>query len=70
MRGDDKHFLAVKDSMCGFTQNWRGVLLKLRSRGVNVPEPATGDEAMDFLGRAGMNLRGDAPAMLLGIQDL
>ena len=30
------------------TQSWREVLLKLKSRGMNVPELAIGDGAMGF----------------------
>ena len=31
------------------TQSWREVLLKLKSRGMNVPQLAIGDGAMGFL---------------------
>jgi len=44
----DKHFLAIEDGMRESTQSWREVLLKLKSRGMNVPELAIGDGAMGF----------------------
>jgi len=43
-----KRFLAIEDGVRESTQSWRKVLLKLRSRGMNVPELAIG-----VLGRAG-----------------
>jgi transposase-like protein len=43
-----KRFLAIEDGMRESTQSWRDVLLKLKSRGMNVPELATGDGAMGF----------------------
>ena len=33
----EKHFLAIEDGMRESTQSWREVLLKLKSRGMNVP---------------------------------
>ena len=44
----EKHFLAVEDGVRESTQSWREVLLKLKSRGMNSPEVATGDDAMGF----------------------
>ena len=44
----EKHFLAIEDGGRESTQSWREVLLKLKSRGMNVPELAIGDGAMDF----------------------
>lgn len=44
----EKHFLAIEDGMRESTQSWREVLLKLKSRGMNVPELAIGDGAMGF----------------------
>ena len=44
----EKHFLAIEDGVRESTQSWREVLLKLKSRGMNVPELATGDGAMGF----------------------
>ncbi len=44
----DKHFLAIEDGVRESTQSWREVLLKLKSRGMNVPELAIGDGAMGF----------------------
>ena len=38
----EKHFLAVEDGVRESTQSWREVLLKLKSRGMNSPEVATG----------------------------
>ena len=43
-----KRFLAIEDGMRESTQSWREVLLKLKSRGMNVPELAIGDGAMGF----------------------
>jgi putative transposase len=43
-----KHFLAIEDGVRESTQSWREVLLKLKSRGMNVPELAIGDGAMGF----------------------
>ncbi|MCU7902391.1 MAG: transposase, partial [Candidatus Thiodiazotropha sp. (ex Lucinoma aequizonata)] len=45
---DEKHFLAIEDGVRESTQSWREVLLKLKSRGMNVPELAIGDGAMGF----------------------
>ena len=39
----EKHFLAIEDGVRESTQSWREVLLKLKSRGMNGPEPAIGD---------------------------
>ena len=44
----DKHFLALEDGVRESTQSWREVLLKLKSRGMNIPELAIGDGAMGF----------------------
>jgi transposase-like protein len=43
-----KRFLAIEDGVRESTQSWREVLLKLKSRGMNVPELAIGDGAMGF----------------------
>ena len=43
-----RHFLAIEDGMRESTQSWREVLLKLKSRGMNVPQLAIGDGAMGF----------------------
>ena len=43
-----KRFLAIKDGVRESTQSWREVLLKLKARGMNVPELAIGDGAMGF----------------------
>jgi len=43
-----KRFLAIEDGVRESTQSWREVLLKLKSRGMNGPELAIGDGAMDF----------------------
>ena len=43
-----KHLLAIEDGVRESTQSWREVLLKLKSRGMNVPELAIGDGAMGF----------------------
>ena len=43
-----KRFLAIEDGVRESTQSWREVLLKLRSRGMNIPELAIGDGAMGF----------------------
>ncbi len=44
----EKHFLAIEDGVRESTQSWREVLLKLKSRGMNAPQLATGDGAMGF----------------------
>jgi transposase-like protein len=44
----EKHFLAIEDGMRVSTQNWREVLLKLKSCGMSGPELAIGDGAMGF----------------------
>ena len=44
----EKHFLAIEDGVRESTQSWREVLLKLKSRGMNVPQLAVGDGAMGF----------------------
>ncbi|MCU7879221.1 MAG: transposase, partial [Candidatus Thiodiazotropha sp. (ex Lucinoma aequizonata)] len=44
----EKHFLAIEDGVRESTQSWRELLLKLKSRGMNVPELAIGDGAMGF----------------------
>ena len=38
----EKHFLAIEDGIRESTQSWREVLLKLKSRGMNVPQLAIG----------------------------
>jgi len=43
-----KRFLAIEDGVRESTQSWREVLLKLKSRGMNMPELAIGDGAMGF----------------------
>ncbi|MCU7881605.1 MAG: transposase [Candidatus Thiodiazotropha sp. (ex Lucinoma aequizonata)] len=45
----EKRFLAIEDGVRKPTQSWREVLLKLKSRGMNVPELAIADGAMGFL---------------------
>ena len=42
-------FLAIEDGVRESTQSWREVLLKLKSRGMNVPELAIGDGARGFV---------------------
>lgn len=44
----EKRFLAIEDGVRESTQSWREVLLKLKSRGMNIPELAIGDGAMGF----------------------
>ena len=44
----EKRFLAMEDGVRESTQSWREVLLKLKSRGMNMPELAIGDGAMGF----------------------
>ena len=44
----EKHFLAIEDGVRESTQSWREVLLKLKSRGMNVPQLAIGNGAMGF----------------------
>lgn len=44
----EKHFLAIEDGIRESTQSWREVLLKLKSRGMNMPQLAIGDGAMGF----------------------
>ena len=44
----EKRFLAMEDGVRESTQSWREILLKLKSRGMNVPELAIGDGAMGF----------------------
>jgi transposase-like protein len=46
--GGKKQFLAIEDGVRESTQSWREVLLKLKSRGMNIPELAIGDGAMGF----------------------
>ena len=44
-----KKFLAIEDGVRESTQSWREVLLKLKSRGMNVPQlRQLGDGAMGF----------------------
>ena len=44
----EKRFLAIEDGVRESTQSWREVLLKQKSRGMNVPILAIGDGAMRF----------------------
>lgn len=44
----EKRFLAIEDGVRESTQSWRELLLKLKSRGMNIPELAIGDGAMGF----------------------
>ena len=44
----EKRFLAIEDGVRESTQSWREVLLKLKSRGMNIPELAIGDGAIGF----------------------
>ena len=44
----EKRFLVLEDGVRELTQSWREVLLKLKSRGMNIPELAIGDGAMGF----------------------
>ena len=44
----EKRFLAIEDGVRESTQSWREALLKLKSRGMNVPKLAIGDGAMGF----------------------
>ena len=48
MSEGQKHFLAIEDGVRESTQSWREVLLKLKSRGMNVPQLAIGDGALGF----------------------
>jgi len=43
-----KRLLAIEDGVRESTQSWREVLLKLKSRGMNIPQLAIGDGAMGF----------------------
>jgi len=43
-----KRLLVIEDGVRESTQSWREVLLKLKSRGMNIPELAIGDGAMGF----------------------
>ena len=43
-----KRFLVIEDGVRESTQSWHEVLLKLKSRGMNIPELAIGDGAMGF----------------------
>ena len=43
-----KRFLTIEDGVRESTQSWREVLLKLKARGMNIPELAIGDGAMGF----------------------
>lgn len=43
-----KRFLAIEDGVRESTQSWREVLLRLKSRGMNVPDLAIGDGALGF----------------------
>ena len=44
----EKRFLVIEDGVRESTQSWREVLLRLKARGMNVPELAIGDGAMGF----------------------
>ena len=44
----EKRFLAIEDGVRESTHSWREVLLKLKSRGMNIPELAIGDGATGF----------------------
>jgi putative transposase len=46
----EKRFLAIEDGVRESTQSWREVLLKLKSRGMTVPELAIGDGARPAFG--------------------
>jgi len=46
--GGEKRFLAIEDGVRESRQSWREVLLKLKARGMNIPELAIGDGAMGF----------------------
>ena len=39
----EKRFLAIEDGVRESTQSWRELLLKLKSRGMNVPELAVAE---------------------------
>ena len=41
-----KRLLAIEDGVRGSPQNWREVLLNLKSRGMNAPKRAIGNSAM------------------------
>ena len=43
-----KKFLAIEDGMRNYTQSWKEVLLKLKSRCMNAPQLAIGDGALGF----------------------
>ena len=47
-RSGEKHFLVIEDGVRESTQNWRKVLLKQQSRGMNTARLAIGDGAMGF----------------------
>ena len=64
----EKRFLSIEDGVRESTQSWREVLLKLKSRGMNVPELAIGDGAMGFWAVGG-SVRWDTPATVLDAQD-
>ena len=59
----EKHFLAIEDGIRESTQSWREVLLKLKSRGMNVPQLAIGDGAMGFW--SALDIYPNSPATLL-----
>ena len=44
----EKYFLAIEDGTRESVQSWREVLLKLRARGMNDPQLAIGDGALEF----------------------
>ena len=44
-----RRFLAIEDGVRESTQSWREILLKLKARGMNVPELAIGDGARGFV---------------------
>lgn len=44
----EKHFLAIEDGVRESTQSWREVLIKLKNRGLQMPQLAVGDGALGF----------------------
>ena len=63
-----KRFLAIEDGVRESTQSWREVLLKLKSRGMNVPQLAIGDGAMGFWAAMDGSISSDTSSALLGTQ--
>ena len=65
-----KQFLAIEDGMRESIQSWREVLLKLKSRGMNIPQLAIGDGwSPGILGCHRWNLPTDTSSALLGAQN-